>query len=244
MADCQVPDWPAPPGVRTLQTLRTGGFSPAPWASFNLGNHVGDDPARVAANRAELRQALPGEPLWLAQVHGTLVVEAGLAPQGASADASFSRQPGQVCAVMTADCLPVLFCDRAGTVVAAAHAGWRGLLDGVLENTIAALRVAPGELLAWLGPAIGPERFEVGDEVRAAFVAHDADAANGFRPQGSKWLADIYALARQRLLQAGVTAISGGGACTVSDAERYFSYRRDGVTGRMATLIWLEAPVG
>ena len=143
---------------------------------------------------------------------------------------------------MTADCLPVLFCDRAGTVVAAAHAGWRGLLDGVLENTIVALQVAPGELLAWLGPAIGPACFEVGNEVRAAFVARDAEAAGCFRPHDSKWLADIYALARQRLQQAGVTAISGGGACTVSDAERYFSYRRDGVTGRMATLIWLEAP--
>ena len=244
MADCQVPDWSVPPGVRALQTLRTDGCSPAPWASFNLGGHVGDDPARVAANRAELRQALPAEPLWLTQVHGTTVVDAGLAPQGARADASFATQPGQVCAVMTADCLPVLFCDRAGTVVAAAHAGWRGLLDGVLENTIAALQVVPGDLLAWLGPAIGPECFEVGDEVRAAFVARDAEAAGCFRAHGSKWLADIYALARQRLLQAGVTAISGGGACTVSDTERYFSYRRDGVTGRMATLIWLEAPGG
>lgn len=244
MADCLVPDWTAPPGVRALQTLRTGGCSPAPWASFNLGDHVGDDPARVTANRAELRQALPAEPLWLTQVHGTTVVDAALAPQGVSADASFATQPGQVCAVMTADCLPVLFCDRAGTIVAAAHAGWRGLLDGVLENTIAALQVVPGDLLAWLGPAIGPECFEVGDEVRAAFVARDAEVAGCFRAHGSKWLADIYALARQRLLQAGVTAISGGGACTVSDAERYFSYRRDGVTGRMATLIWLEAPGG
>lgn len=244
MADCREPDWPAPPGVRALQTLRTGGCSPAPWASFNLGDHVGDAPARVAANRAELRRQLPSEPLWLTQVHGTTVVDAALAPQGASADASFSRLPGQVCAVMTADCLPVLFCDRAGTVVAAAHAGWRGLLDGVLENAIVALQVAPGELLAWLGPAIGPACFEVGNDVRAAFVARDAEAAGCFRPHGSKWLADIYALARQRLQQAGVTAISGGGACTVSDAERYFSYRRDGVTGRMATLIWLEAPDG
>ena len=244
MADYLVPDWPATPGVRALQTLRTGGCSPAPWASFNLGDHVGDDPAHVAANRAELRQALPAEPLWLSQVHGTTVVDAALAPQGTSADASFSRQPGPVCAVMTADCLPVLFCDRAGSVVAAAHAGWRGLLDGVLENTIAALQVAPGDLLAWLGPAIGPECFEVGGEVREAFVARDAAAAGCFRPHGDKWLADIYALARQRLLQAGVTAISGGGVCTVSDAERYFSYRRDGVTGRMATLIWLEAPGG
>lgn len=244
MADCRVPEWPAPPRVRALQTLRTGGCSPAPWASFNLGDHVGDDPGRVAANRAELRRQLPDEPLWLTQVHGTTVVDAALAPQGTSADASFARQPGLVCAVMTADCLPVLFCDQAGTVVAAAHAGWRGLLDGVLENTIAALQVAPGELLAWLGPAIGPERFEVGGEVREAFIARDPATAGCFRPYGDKWLADIYTLARQRLLQAGLTAISGGEECTVGDAERYFSYRRDGVTGRMATLIWLETPGG
>jgi YfiH family protein len=172
------------------------------------------------------------------------VVDAGHVLQAATADASFSVEQGKVCAVMTADCLPVLFCDRAGSVVAAAHAGWRGLLDGILECTIAALPVVPGELLAWLGPAIGPERFEVGGEVRAAFVAHDAQAAACFRPHGDKWLADIYSLARQRLQAAGVTNIHGGGQCTVSDAERYFSYRRDGVTGRMATLIWLEAPGG
>ena len=244
VADFLIPDWPAPAHVRALQTLRTGGCSPAPWASFNLGDHVGDEPARVAANRAELRRQLPAEPLWLQQVHGTVVVDAAQAPQVTTADASFANEPDQVCAVMTADCLPVLFCDRAGTVVAAAHAGWRGLLDGILECTIAALPVVPGELLAWLGPAIGPERFEVGGEVRAAFVAHDAQAAGAFRPHGDKWWADIYSLARQRLQAAGVTNIHGGGQCTVSDAERYFSYRRDGVTGRMATLIWLEAPGG
>lgn len=244
MADFLIPDWPAPAHVRALQTLRTGGCSPAPWASFNLGDHVGDEPARVAANRAELRRQLPAEPLWLQQVHGTVVVDAAQAPQATTADASFANEPDQVCAVMTADCLPVLFCDRAGSVVAAAHAGWRGLLDGILECTIAALPVVPGELLAWLGPAIGPERFEVGGEVRAAFVAHDAQAAGAFRPHGDKWWADIYSLARQRLQAAGVTNIHGGGQCTVSDAERYFSYRRDGVTGRMATLIWLEAPGG
>ena len=244
MADFLIPDWPAPAHVRALQTLRTGGCSPAPWASFNLGDHVGDEPARVAANRAELRRQLPAEPLWLQQVHGTVVVDAGQAPQAATADASFAHEPGLVCAVMTADCLPVLFCDRAGSVVAAAHAGWRGLLDGILESTIAAMQRPPADLLAWLGPAIGPERFEVGGEVRVAFVAHDAQAAASFRPHGDKWLADIYSLARQRLQAAGVTNIHGGGHCTVSDAERYFSYRRDGVTGRMATLIWLEAPGG
>lgn len=241
-ADCLLPDWPAPAGVRALQTLRTGGCSPAPWRSLNLGDHVGDDPGRVAANRAGLRAQLPAEPLWLNQVHGTSVVDAASATQCVAADAAFSRRPGLVCAVMTADCLPVLFCDRAGTVVAAAHAGWRGLLDGVLENTVAAMQVPPSELLTWLGPAIGPERFEVGDEVRTAFVGRDAGAATCFAAQANgKWLADIYGLARLRLAKLGVTQISGGNACTVSDAERYFSYRRDGVTGRMATLIWLVA---
>ncbi|HLO62579.1 MAG TPA: peptidoglycan editing factor PgeF [Azonexus sp.] len=241
-ADSLLPDWPAPANVRALQTLRTGGCSPAPWNSLNLGDHVGDDPTRVAANRGSLRERLPAEPLWLNQVHGTTVVDAASATQRVAADAAFSRRPGAVCAVMTADCLPVLFCDRAGTVVAAAHAGWRGLLDGVLENTVAAMQVPAGELLAWLGPAIGPERFEVGDEVRAAFVAKDAGAAACFVAQADgKWLADIYGLARQRLVGLGVAHISGGNVCTVSDAEHYFSYRRDGVTGRMATLIWLAS---
>ena len=242
-ADCLIPDWPAPANVHALQTLRTGGCSPAPWDSLNLGDHVGDDPGRVAANRASLRERLPAEPLWLNQVHGTAAVDAASAAQRVAADAAFSRRLGTGCAVMTADCLPVLFCDRAGTVVAAAHAGWRGLLDGVLENTVAAMQVPPSELLVWLGPAIGPERFEVGDEVRAAFVSHAAAAALCFAAQGNgKWLADIYGLARQRLTMLGVTDISGGESCTVGDAGRYFSYRRDGVTGRMATLIWLVPP--
>jgi YfiH family protein len=236
-----VPDWPAPANVRALQTTRTGGVSPAPWASFNLGDHVGDDPARVAANRAELRRHLPAEPVWLTQVHGIAAVDAENCPKSTSADASFACSPNTVCAIMTADCLPVLFCDRAGTVVAAAHAGWRGLVAGVLEATVAAMKVPPGEILAWLGPAIGPQAFEVGDEVRTAFVAHDPAAARAFIPHGAgKWLADIYTLAKQRLANAGVTAVYGGGRCTVSEAEAFFSYRRDGVTGRMASLVWLE----
>jgi YfiH family protein len=242
-ADCLIPDWPAPATVRALQTLRTGGCSPTPWSSLNLGDHVGDDPERVATNRASLRERLPAEPLWLNQVHGTTVVDAALAEQCVAADAAVSSHPGAVCAVMTADCLPVLFCDRAGSVVAAAHAGWRGLLEGVLENTVAAMQVPSSELLAWLGPAIGPARFEVGDEVRAAFVGRDGGAAACFAAQANgKWLADIYGLARQRLAGLGIAHISGGNACTVSDAEHYFSYRRDGVTGRMATLIWLAPP--
>jgi hypothetical protein len=227
--------------VRSLQTLRTGGCSPAPWASFNLGDHVGDDASRVIANRSALRDLLPGEPLWLQQVHGLAVLDAASPGTSREADASFAREPGRVCAVMTADCLPVLFCDRAGTVVAAAHAGWRGLLAGVLSATMHRMAVPPGALMAWLGPAIGPQAFEVGDEVRAAFVARDALAADAFSPHGTgKWLADIYQLARQRLQAAGVRSISGGEWCTVSDATRFFSYRRDGVTGRMASLIWLE----
>ncbi len=234
-----VPDWPAPPHVKSLMTTREGGVSGAPWASFNLGDHVGDDPLHVAANRARLRQHLPAEPGWLKQIHGVTVVEAGA--DLLEADAAFSRQSGSVCAVLTADCLPVLFCDRAGSVVAAAHAGWRGLADGVLEATVAAMQVPPGDILAWMGAAIGPQAFEVGDEVRQAFVAQHPEAAVAFRPHApGKWLADIYQLARIRLESAGVQAIYGGGRCTFTEADSFFSYRRDGVTGRMASLIWLE----
>ena len=241
MAECLRPDWPAPPAVKALQTLRGGGCSSAPWDSFNLGDHVGDQPQCVAANRAVLRALLPAAPCWLQQVHGTLAVDAENGPKPVVADAGFTHRRGRVCAVMTADCLPVLFCDRAGSVVAAAHAGWRGLAGGVLESTLAAMAVAPGEVLAWLGPAIGPAAFEVGDEVRAAFVGGIPDAAAAFVPVSvGKWLADLYALARLRLQRAGVPSIHGGEACTFSDPARYFSYRRDGVTGRMATLIWLD----
>lgn len=243
MYELLVPAWPAPAKVRAMQTTRAGGCSAAPWDSLNLGDHVGDDPACVRANRARLRSGLPGEPAWLKQVHGTRVVDAALSASVVSeADAAYARQPGAVCVVMTADCLPVLFCNRAGTVVAAAHAGWRGLQAGVLEATIAAMAEAPGELLAWLGPAIGPACFEVGDDVRTAFVGSDPEAAAAFAPASpGKWLADIYRLAERRLHAVGLTSIHGGGRCTVSDRERYFSYRRDGVTGRMATLIWLAA---
>ena len=236
------PDWPAPENVRALMTTRTGGVSNAPWASLNLGDHVNDDPAHVAANRARLRAHLPEEPGWLRQIHSARVVEAGTEadPQ---ADACFSRTPGRVCAVLTADCLPVLFCDRAGRVVAAAHAGWRGLAGGVLEATVAAMAVPPGDILAWMGAAIGPQAFEVGDDVRDAFMVQHPDTAAAFVPQGAsgKWLADIYALARIRMAHAGVHAVTGGGRCTFSEADAFFSYRRDGVTGRMASAIWLQA---
>lgn len=244
MVDLIVPDWPAPARVHALQTLRSGGCSPAPWDSFNLGDHVGDDPEHVLANRAALRAHLPGEPLWLTQVHGNATVNRKNCPKSKQADAVFSRLPDEVCVVMTADCLPVLFCDRAGSVVAAVHAGWRGLAGGVLESAIAAMAVPAGELLAWLGPAIGPSAFEVGDEVRAAFLTDDSGASEAFVPHGpGKWLADIYTLARRRLQRNGVHAIYGGDLCTVSQPDRFFSYRRDGVTGRMATLIWLSGSV-
>ena len=234
------PGWPAPAPVRALTTTRAGGVSRPPWNAFNLATHVGDTPQHVAANRAALRRRfdLPADPVWLQQVHGARVVEAGAA---AEADAVWSRTPGQVCAVLTADCLPVLLCDRAGDCVAAAHAGWRGLAAGVLEATVAALPADAADLMAWLGPAIGPDAFEVGDEVREAFVTADARAGAAFRPAGDgRWLADLYGLARLRLAAAGVTRVFGGGLCTFTDRDRFYSYRRDGVTGRMASLIWLR----
>lgn len=244
-----VPDWggAAIPGVRALVTTRESlqGISVAPYARFNLGTHVGDDPAAVAVNRAQLRKLLPAEPLWLNQVHGVGVVDAGSASLGVNADASYARGAGRVCAVLTADCLPLLLAAADGSVVAAVHAGWRGLADGVVESTVVAMGLAGGDLLAWLGPAIGPGAFEVGDEVRAAFCRHDAASALAFVPHGAqrsgKWLCDLYGLARLRLAALGVSRISGGDLCTHGDASRFYSYRRDGVTGRMASLIWRES---
>jgi YfiH family protein len=227
--------------VRAAQSTRLGGVSVAPFDSLNLAEHTDDDLAAIAENRRRLRQYLnlPAEPVWLTQVHG---IEAVPAAGGSTcADAVWSQRPGEVCAIMSADCLPVLFCDRAGEVVAAAHAGWRGLVGGVLEATIAAMDRPPQRLLAWLGPAIGPAAFEVGEEVRQQFLLNDPAASACFQPspQG-RWLADLYALARRRLQRAGVEAIYGGGFCTLSQPELFFSYRRDGRTGRMASLIWLE----
>jgi hypothetical protein len=234
-------DWPAPARVRTLITTRAGGVSAAPYDSLNLGGHVGDDPEHVAANRARLAERLPAPPLWLNQIHGTVVADADRDHTTTpDADGVVARRAGRVCAIMTADCLPLLLCDRAGEVVAAAHAGWRGLCDGVIEATVAAMARPGADILAWLGPAIGPDAFEVGAEVRAAFVAHDAAAASAFSDIGEgKYLADIYALARQRLATCGVDAVWGGDFCTVIERKRFFSYRRDGRTGRMASLVWL-----
>lgn len=222
-------------------TTRNGGVSQGPYARWNLATHVGDADNAVSINRALLREIVPVKPLWLNQVHGTDVVDAAVANSTPDADASFTRRAGSACVIMTADCLPVLFCDRDGSVVAAAHAGWRGLAGGVLEATIAAMACDASHLMAWLGPAIGPESFEVGDDVYAAFTGLQPAAAHAFERRGDKWLADIYELARLRLAAAGVTAVFGGGDCTYRDSARFFSYRRDGVTGRMAALIWLDA---
>ena len=239
-----VPDWPVPEHVRVLSTLRAGGVSKGPYASLNLAAHVGDRPEAVATNRLLLREAahLPAEPLWLEQVHGTEAVRHEDGCKGVRADASVAFAPGRVCAVMTADCLPVVLVDRAGSRVGVAHAGWRGLLGGVVQATVAALGMPTTELHAWLGPAIGPGAFEVGPEVREAYLATLAvsDARSCFVPnERGRYLADLYGLARLVLAQAGVGSVHGGGWCTHDDVERFYSFRRDGVTGRMATLAWL-----
>ena len=243
--------WPLPAGIRAAFTTRRGGVSAAPWDSFNLGAHVGDAPQAVAANRARLRSllALPSEPVWLSQVHGNAVhvLQAGAASREVPvADGAVARAPGGVCAIMVADCLPVLFASRDGTRIGAAHAGWRGLAAGVLENTMAALEAPAAELTAWLGPAISQPHFEVGDEVRAAFVDVDAGAAPHFTSNArGRWQADLPGLARRRLAALGIADIHGGSWCTVADRERFFSHRRDahkaGSTGRMAALIWRAA---
>lgn len=237
------PDWPAPAHVRVISTLRGGGVSHGPYASLNLAAHVGDAAAAVAANRTLLREAarLSAEPLWLEQVHGIEVARhAGATALPPRADAAVAHEAGRVCAVMTADCLPVAITDRGGTRVALAHAGWRGLAAGVLEATIAALDVPPADLHAWLGPAIGANAFEVGTEVRDAFLRGSDAMAACFRPNArGRWQADLSGLAGHVLAAAGVTSLHGGGWCTHHDAERFYSFRRDGVTGRMATLAWL-----
>jgi YfiH family protein len=253
--DYIIPDWPAPEHVRALFTTRSGGVSEntgGAYASLNLGMHVNDNPDHVLANRRLLRQHLPNEPQWLEQVHGVDHIRVEQVVAGPlRADAALSRSPDAVCAVMVADCLPVYLCDSAGTAVGIVHAGWRGLSAGIVEKSVAGMRIEPERMMAWLGPAIGPAHFEVGDEVRAIFVDHDPHAAIAFKPASTtaepesgpktKWYADIFQLAHLRLLAAGVNRIYGGGVCTYSDPTRFFSYRRDGVTGRMAALIWLES---
>ena len=234
-----IPNWPAPANVHALQTNREGGCSHAPYDSFNLGSHVNDNPMHVAQNRQLLSQYLPSEPVWLNQVHGINVVDAAETSCVPDADASYTSRKNVVCVTMTADCLPILICDSAGTLVASIHAGWRSLCDGVIEATIKQLPAKPANLMAWLGPAIGPNAFEVGFEVREQFMAKDAKAELAFKKHGEKYLADIYKIATQRLNNLGVTQIYGGGRCTFTEKEQFFSFRRDGATGRMATLIWL-----
>jgi YfiH family protein len=243
------PRWDAPHNIAALTTVRHGGFSVGHYGDglggggMNLALHVGDDEANVMRNRALLREYLPAEPVWLNQVHGNVAVDAAEAQGGICADAIVASKPGLVCAIQTADCLPVLFADEAGRVVGAAHGGWRGLASGVLENTVARMRGAGAQhIVAWLGPAIGPQKFAVGEDVRQAFLPRHARAIDAFRAieaQDGKYLADIYMLARLLLQEVGVVDAAGGHACTVSDPT-YYSYRRDRITGRMATLIWIK----
>jgi hypothetical protein len=238
------PAWPAPSNIKAYSTTRIGGFSTGAFAQLNLGNHVYDDPVVVARNRAWLKEQLqlPAEPIWLDQVHGNKVINADSPTAiGEAADAAYASTSGNICAVLTADCLPLLICDQKGSLVAAVHAGWRGLANGIIESTIQALSASPNELLVWLGPAIGPKAFEVGQEVRDIFVKHNEKAAIAFQPSPSRrWLANLYQLATLRLQACGVNAIYGGEFCTYTNEKLFFSYRRDGVTGRMVSLIWIE----
>ncbi|WP_372966294.1 peptidoglycan editing factor PgeF [Marinobacter sp.] len=242
------PEWRAPDKVKALSTTRKGGVSRPPWESLNLGGHVGDNPKHVEQNRQLLARFIglgANKIGWLNQVHGTRVAEMTSETLNScpDADASFTRQKGIVCAILTADCLPVILADRKGEVVGAAHAGWRGLCDGVLENLIDAMAVDPSELIAWFGPSIGPKSFEVGPEVRAAFVERQAESVNAFTEQGARsghFVANIYQLARLRLRRAGVSTVYGGSLCTVMDDAWFYSFRRDGQTGRMATLVWIS----
>lgn len=240
-------NWPAPKNVRAFTTLRSGGVSNSPYDSFNLAMHVGDDEHAVTANRDTLKShcKLPDEPVWLTQTHSAIVVPASADNRNKEADAAFTSSPNQICAILTADCLPILISNTQGTEVAAIHAGWRGIASGIIENTLDTMKSS--EYLAWLGPAIGPEVYEVGDEVRQAFLQIHPDAEHAFKNRSSgydtnnRWLANLYALATLRLQKKGVTAIFGGEYCTFTQNELFYSYRRDGnKTGRMATLIWFE----
>jgi YfiH family protein len=256
-----VPDWPAPANVHAATTLRVGGVSEGIYASLNAASHVGDDPERVRQNREIIAQmlGLPDEPVWLDQVHSNRVVEAqhpsrpiGMKYTGnpQQADASYTDESGVVCAVMTADCLPLLICSADGSLVAAIHAGWRGLLAGVISNTVRAMQNSAisslckregRDLMVWLGPAIGPDCFEIGAEVYEAFLEKSAEFDSAFKEQNvGKWLADIYQLASIELAELNIFNVYGGDSCTVTEHDRFYSYRRDGQTGRMATLIWRE----
>ena len=238
-----VPDWPAPANIKAVSTTRLGGVSQQAYLGLNLGLHVGDNKEHVQRNRVQLQQELRlvEPPAWLNQIHSTRVLDLN-APLTAvpDADGSYTQISGIACTVMTADCLPVLLCDTGGNQVAAVHAGWRGTVDGIIEAALDKFTVPADQILAWLGPAIGPGAFEVGSEVREQFLASQPQAEQAFKSHGDKWLADLYLLARQRLQRFGVTKIYGGEYCTFSNPDRFYSYRRDGVTGRQASLIWIE----
>ncbi|HHZ87933.1 MAG TPA: peptidoglycan editing factor PgeF [Chromatiaceae bacterium] len=246
MPDSWLPaDWPVAEHIVAGTSLRSGGASLPPYDSFNLADHVGDDPQAVCRNRERFTSLLmlPTQPVWLCQQHTTTVVDLSHADPPSIADASVSSAADRVCVVLTADCLPLLMCDQRGTVVAAAHAGWRGLVNGVIEKTVSAMKVDGQDILVWLGPAIGPQAFAVGNDVREIFVAHSEEAEQAFVScQPDKWHADLYALARQRLHACGVTQVFGGDQCTFGDASRFYSFRRDGTTGRMASVIWMRSP--
>ena len=242
LADWITPEWPAPRNVRAFVTTRAGGVSEGEYASMNLGLGSGDDLERVARNRAIVRAHLPAEPFFLAQVHGAVVATPGGNPMS-RADATVTAEARRVCVVLTADCMPVFLANKSGTRVGVAHAGWRGMAAGVLENTARALQSPADEIVAWMGPAIGPDAFEVGPEVREAFMAFDDEAEAAFRShRPGKYMADLYTLARQRLARAGVNQVLGGGFCTFHERERFFSYRRVQKSGRMGAVIWLAPP--
>jgi YfiH family protein len=240
------PDWKAPPGVRAAFTLRRGGVSTGAYESLNIASHVDDVPAAVLENRKRVRAELmlPAEPVWLEQIHGVAVADLDQALPLRRADAAVAHIPDRICAIQVADCMPVLFATHDGLRIGAAHAGWRGLAGGVLEGTVAAMHCMPGRLIAWLGPCIGPENFEVGDDVREAFVSRDSQVQDAFeRNARGRWQCDLYAIARRKLSRLGIADVRGGGWCTFSEPARFFSYRRDGQCGRMAALIWRDSRV-
>ncbi|MBL78901.1 MAG: hypothetical protein CMH70_02505 [Nitrosomonadaceae bacterium] len=237
------PNWPAPSNIQAIFTTRIGGISKGPYESFNLGDHVGDTLASVNHNRAELFESLPSKPKWLNQMHGSRPIWVDKDIDCLQGDAALSKTKNIVCAILTADCLPIFLCDEAGTVVGIAHAGWRGLIAGVIQKTVTEMRKECGHIIAYLGPAIGPKYFEIGEEVRCSFIKQDTISTSAFIPcngtNKKKWLANIFLLARQKLIKAGVTKIYSHEECTYSNSDKFFSYRRDGNTGRMAGLIWL-----
>ena len=236
------PDWPAPSTVKAFTTTRSRGNSLAPYNNFNLGTHVGDDPTAVDRNRQQLLSdlGLPSAPIWIKQVHGINAISLNTPHDGEpTADASYTHQTNQVCAVLTADCLPILLCNHQGTAVAAIHAGWRGLLAGIIDSTLSAMQLPGRELYAWLGPAIGPQAFEVNGEIVDSYIQRDPHNQAAFHKEGSRWMGNLYQLATNNFAQCGVTQVYGGKLCTYNDEARFYSYRRDNITGRMATIIWI-----